>query len=207
MKHQYNLFFPTQIHSFSSFIDAQNLAHLIQAIRALRQEDSTGLERSNFAELGGWHSHNSLHQDPRFSQVVAAILVAGRAITDHNQYQPEHPLVPTDLWAIINGPGSSNRAHVHPNSLWSGVFYLQTPEDCGNIEFIDPRTPNVMQSPHWRDEQQPKEAWTKVDYKPEAGKMLIFPAWLYHAVMPNLTTASGDAADRIILSFNLSQKP
>jgi uncharacterized protein (TIGR02466 family) len=29
------------------------------------------------------------------------------------------------MWANINPPGGYNRAHTHPNSLWSGVYYVK----------------------------------------------------------------------------------
>ncbi|MXY04817.1 MAG: hypothetical protein F4Y55_02995 [Gammaproteobacteria bacterium] len=53
--------------------------------------------------------------------------------------------------------------------------------------------------------KRPRDCWTKVRFKPVAGKMLIFPSWLYHSVGPNKSSAGGKDADRIILSFNLSQ--
>ena len=33
----------------------------------------------------------------------------------------------TGMWAVVNGPGSSNRLHSHPYNNMSGVFYLQVP--------------------------------------------------------------------------------
>lgn len=102
--------------------------------------------------------------------------------------------------------GSYNKAHVHPNSVWSGVYYVQAPEGAGDIEFIDPRTENVMAPLKYApNRQRPASCWTKVTFTPKAGKLLIFPSWLYHAVSPNLTSAQGDAAERIIISFNLQQ--
>ena len=42
--------------------------------------------------------------------------------------------------------------------------------------------------------------------RPTAGKLLIFPAWLYHAVHPNLSAEPAPASDRVIISFNLSHR-
>jgi len=51
-----------------------------------------------------------------------------------------------------------------------------------------------------------KVNWTKVRFKPQAGKMLLFPSWLYHGVHPNLAEDRDGGGDRVIVSFNLSQK-
>ena len=36
--------------------------------------------------------------------------------------------------------------------------------------------------------------------------MLLFPSWLYHSVHPNLAEDSDGGGERIVVSFNLSQK-
>ena len=111
------------------------------------------------------------------------------------------------MWSIINPPGSSNRAHIHPGCIWSGVYYVQAPRNSGRIEFIDPRTQNLMSGVKYiPGAKRPRDCWKKVRYKPVAGRMLIFPAWLYHSVGPNRSRAKGKDADRIIVSFNLSQQ-
>ena len=49
----------------------------------------------------------------------------------------------------------------------------------------------------------------KVSFSPVAGRMLLFPSWLYHSVEPNRATpvdGCEQGGDRVILSFNLSQK-
>ena len=43
------------------------------------------------------------------------------------------------------------------------------------------------------------------ELEPTPGRMVIFPAWLYHAVDTNMSKEQGRAADRIILSFNVNQ--
>ena len=33
---------------------------------------------------------------------------------------------------------------MHPNSHWSGVYYVHAPEGAGDIEFTDPRTDGAI---------------------------------------------------------------
>ena len=53
----------------------------------------------------------------------------------------------TGMWAVVNGPGSSNRLHSHPYNNMSGVFYLQVPEDSGALVFHDPRPQSEVLAP------------------------------------------------------------
>ena len=77
--------------------------------------------------------------------------------------------------------------------------------DAGDIEFTDPRTSHVMIQPSFElGKQRSKEYWTKVRFTPKAGKMLIFPSWLYHGVDPNMSGKTGKDGERVIISSNVS---
>ena len=45
-----------------------------------------------------------------------------------------------NMWANINPPGGYNRPHLHPNSHFSGVYYIKAPENSGQIVFNEPRS-------------------------------------------------------------------
>lgn len=199
-------FFPTAI--FSEQLDGEviNNAEVLNAIYELHARDPKGIVRSNHESLGGWHSANNLHLNEAFRPVVDAVHTLAEHVSLTLGYDPELSLCIQSMWSIINPPGSLNKSHIHPHSLWSGVYYVQTPDNCGNIEFTDPRTEHVMNEPAYRtDQQRPKPCWNKVRYAPSAGKLLLFPSWLYHSTQPNLSESQGCSGDRIIISFNLSQ--
>ena len=199
-------YFPTLV--FSLDVPGSEIlnAHLIEAIYAEREGDRTGVRKSNFPELGSWHSHVKLHKDVAFAGLVQyvdeAAAMMGRELGYHRSYR----LRIGTMWSIVNPPGGSNRPHIHPGCIWSGVYYVQSPRNSGQIEFIDPRTQNLMSPVKYiPNTKRPRICWTKVQYKPVAGRMLIFPSWLYHTVAPNRSRAKGKDADRIVVSFNLSQ--
>ncbi|MCY4487294.1 MAG: TIGR02466 family protein [Deltaproteobacteria bacterium] len=199
--------FPTLIFSLDVPGSEDLNAHLIEAIYAERERDTTGVRKSNFPELGSWHSHVKLHKDVTFAGLVQHVDGVATLMCRELGYHTSYRLKIGTMWSIINPPGSSNRAHIHPGCLWSGVYYVQAPTNAGRIEFIDPRTQNLMSPAEYiPDTKRPRSCWTKVRYKPVAGRMLIFPAWLYHSVDPNRSKAKGKEADRIIVSFNLSQE-
>ena len=200
-------YFPTLIFSLevpgSEILNAQ----LVEAIYAERERDTTGVRKSNFPELGSWHSHVKLHKDVTFAGMVQCVDAASAMMCRELGYHRSYQLSIGTMWSIINPPGGVNRAHIHPGCLWSGVYYVRAPRNSGRIEFVDPRTQNLMNPVEYiPDTRRPRSCWTKVQYKPVAGRMLIFPSWLYHSVAPNRSRAKGKDADRIIVSFNLSQE-
>ena len=65
-----NRYFPTLVFSLE-VPDSEILnAHLIEAIYAERERDGTGVSKSNFPELGSWHSQVKLHKDVTFAGLV-----------------------------------------------------------------------------------------------------------------------------------------
>jgi uncharacterized protein (TIGR02466 family) len=61
------------------------------------------------------------------------------------------------MWANINPPGGFNRTHIHPNSLWSGVYYVKTPKNCGHLKLEDPRSVSLMTRPRQVPGEQPSK--------------------------------------------------
>jgi uncharacterized protein (TIGR02466 family) len=188
--------------------DVENCEQLNKTLLDLTYtERETGVadNKSNTASLGSWHSATALHKNRAYEPLLAEVNSALSRISEELNYSTEHALKISSMWSIINPPGDGNRAHVHPGSLWSGVYYVQASDSGGRIEFIDPRTALIMNAPRYKDNKRPPECRTGVKFKPVAGRMFIFPAWLYHAVEPNTSKKSGRAGDRVIMSFNTNQ--
>ena len=198
-------YFPTTIFQYD-IENAETLNNtLLDLTYAERERDQVGVNKSNTAELGSWHSATNLHKKSDYAPLMSEIDAALGRVSDALAYAKDHALKVTTMWSIINPPGNGNRAHVHPNSLWSGVYYVQAPEGAGKIEFIDPRTVIIMNQPKYEAKKRPRDSRSRVHYKPIAGRMVIFPAWLYHGVDPNMSKDKTRAGDRIILSFNVNQ--
>ena len=90
--------------------------------------------------------------------------------------------------------------HLHPNSLFSGVYWIKTPMKSGNLMLYDPRPGVQMTMPNRKEGKLPPELWREVHYEPKAGRCIMFPSWLWHEVKPN---KSNDT--RISVSFNFLQ--
>jgi uncharacterized protein (TIGR02466 family) len=202
VRHNY---FPTLVYQY----DVENSEQLNKTLLDLtyaERDTGVAVNKSNTAGLGSWHSATGLHKNPAYEPFLSEVNSALSWISEELSYAEEQMLKVTSMWSIINPPGNGNRAHIHPGSLWSGVYYVQASDSGGKIEFIDPRTALIMNQPKYEDKKKrPRDCWTKVTFKPVSGRMLIFPAWLYHGVDPNTSKKTGRAGDRVIMSFNVNQ--
>ena len=157
-------------------------------------KNDSGVKRSN---LGGWHSGDYKKPSPEFETLWSMI---DRSVNHfHEQQGLFSNVYITSLWFNVNHFGSSNSPHTHPNSIWSGVYYIKTPENCGSIGFVNP---NVSQS--WiipksimSDEAAKDKFLQTFLIKPEKNVLYVFPSWLQHFVDANMSQE-----ERISLSFN-----
>ena len=155
-----------------------------------------GIVRTN---VQGWHSKTNMHERPEFKKLVNMLYDCQKTVYEQEYYESEPYL--GNMWANINPPGGSNRAHQHPNSLWSGVYWIKTPKNCGELKIDDPRSVACMTRPRQKDGEKPARLFRETHYQPIAGRCIMFPSWLMHCVDPN---NSNDI--RISVSFNFLQK-
>ena len=160
-----------------------------------------GMTKTN---IKGWHSTTDMDKKPEYKNLVNMLYACQKTIYQQEQYESEPYL--GNMWANVNPPGGMNRAHMHPNSLWSGVYYVKAPKNCGRLKIDDPRAAASMCRPKMRPrlnhpDTAPTRLWREHHYEPIAGRCIMFPAWLMHCVDPN---ESNDI--RISVSFNFLQK-
>ena len=109
-----------------------------------------------------------------------------------------------NMWANINNPGAYNKQHIHPNSQWSGVYYVKVPKNSGRLFVEDPRPgPNIVMPR--RLDGLPKALWRMVAYPAIEGQIIMFPAWLPHGVEINKSKEKGEKGSRVSVSFNFIQ--
>ena len=200
-------FFPTHIYYADipggDQINQEILPHIYQ----WREEDERGIVRSNVEGIGSWHSSTDMHEKDIYKLLVANILKAAEKIFEDKGYDPTYKAVIDNMWANIHPRYGFNRSHTHPNSLWSGCYYVQTPPGSGRVYFSEPRAQALSYTAVFEKglERNPSE-WSEVYYDATAARMILFPAWLRHEVEPNLSELEGPAGDRISIAFNISQR-
>ena len=102
------------------------------------------------------------------------------------------------MWININGYKDYNEERIHPKCFFSGVYYIHTPVNCGNIEFV---RPNVYLMGEWQNDifkeyNTSNSSFWQLPSKKD--KCYLFPAYYKHKVRPNLNTE-----ERYSLSFNI----
>ena len=188
------LHFPTPI--YIADIEHPTLnQELEKDITAWANKDK-GITRTN---VKSWHSPTNMANLPEYKKLVSMLYACQKTIYEQEHLESEPFL--GNMWANINPPGGMNRAHQHPNSLWSGVYYIKAPKNCGYLKIDDPRTSAAMVRPTQKKGTLPVRLYRETHYEPIAGRCIMFPSWLMHCVDPN---RSNDI--RISVSFNFLQK-
>ena len=188
--------FPTPIYIKDLPNAVQLNQYLEQQIVKWSQTDPEGKKRTN---VNGWHSKTDMNQKEEYNPLTRELFNMQEEI-----YQKENlsrKPVCGNMWANINYPGCFNRPHLHPNSLFSGVYWIKTPIKSGNLMLYDPRPGIHTTMPNRKEGKMPPELWREIHYEPKAGRCIMFPAWMWHEVRTN---ESNDT--RISVSFNFLQR-
>lgn len=178
---------------------------ILEALYAARDSGAT-VEVSSEGRPAKWRSARNLHRNPDFDPLKKQIQAALDSIATELRYSKEHMLKISSMWFNINSAGSATRAQCRPGHLWTGCYCVQVPKGTGSMKFIDPRTINIMNPAKYdKDSKKLRECLTKVEFKPRSGHLVIFPAWLYQEIEPNLANEKGRDGDYVYISFNVDQ--
>ena len=187
--------FPTMIY-IKDFPDSEKLNKYLEPKIIQWSQQDKGEQKTN---AGGWHSTTNMNKKEEYNPLTRELFIMQEEI-----YQKEklsRKPVCGNMWANINGPGNFNRPHLHPNSLFSGVYWIKTPQKSGNLMVYDPRPGVQLTMPNRKEGKWSPELWREVHYEPIAGRCIMFPSWLWHEVKEN---KSNDT--RISVSFNFLQR-
>ena len=179
-------FFPTLIHAEDVQLDNKLFE---QEIIEWSKKDK-GVKKTN---VKGWHSQTNMFNIPVFKPLVDELFKMQHQIYEEERLDRQPKL--GNMWANINYSGGYNKPHIHPNSLFSGVYYIKAPKNCGRIRLWDPR--GVLQ--HSMTDNRYFNDGHEYNYiNVEEGMIIYFPSWLEHDVEPSKSNE-----DRISVAFNL----
>ena len=150
------------------------------------------------SNVGGWQSDNLQGNHPVLNDLFLSIQEHCSIYIKELDIKCLNKI--DNIWININGHKDTNQLHCHPKCLISGVYYVKTPEDCGNIYFQHPSYNNFQYD--WKAEKTNNfNSYNSVEWwmPSSAGLLYLFPSWLNHCVKPNLNKKE----KRISISFNL----
>ena len=174
---------------------------LNQQLKTIILEEELTSASTRRSNIGGWRSRPDL-LDIKHNSIATLLEHIQRAIQDMLKATKINEEFTGRMkisgWANVLRSGNYNTPHNHPESVWSGVYYVDagSKADSGSLsgllELLDPR-PQVSMVP------APGFPFgTPMRIQPEDGLMVVFPSWLYHHVHPY----NGDNA-RIAIAFNV----
>ncbi|TXH05054.1 MAG: hypothetical protein E6R07_05490 [Nevskiaceae bacterium] len=176
-------------------------AELLRECQQIRDYDRAGRRWSQRNYPGGYTSYGSMDRLHRFSSTFDAL----RQHLDRHVRRYARALdwdllggrlEMSDCWINIMPRGAVHSFHLHPQSVISGTYYVQTPRGCPGLKFEDPRLSRLMAAPPRRAQaRQAQQA--HITYPAEQGKVILFESWLRHEVSMSQT-----ARERVSISFN-----
>jgi len=184
-------FFPTIFYAKDVKLDNDMLATYFFNL----SKQDPGVHKTN---VKGWHSKNLDHSQTEIQPLLKELFDMQKEIYQEEMLDREPVL--GNIWANLNPPGSYNKSHMHPNSLWSGVYYVKASKNSGKLVCNDPRPGIQIKMPVRKEGTMPQNLWREVFIEPQSGRIIMFPSWVWHYVEPN---ESNDI--RISMSFNFIQ--
>jgi uncharacterized protein (TIGR02466 family) len=187
---------PTPVWYYDIPTDEINLEKIAQECYFQKNVDPPGRTKSN---RKGWQSQSfDLSNFNKNTEIIKLIKqiekLASQVFNDFGILKK----IPTELgnfWININHPSSFNVAHVHSNSVISGVCYIKSNDHAGNL-FLHNRSDLEFINKTYTDCNN-KSTFSDITYSPVQGRIIFFPGWINHSVGENKSTE-----DRISISFN-----
>lgn len=171
-------------------LDALN-ASIVSSVFALRAQGEQGLDYAG----AGWQTPHDLHTRGDFAPLFDAIGAVLKELSKAEDIPDEYAPVVHRAWSNVERKGDFVRNHVHPWSVWSGVYYAQVDERSGDLFFEDPRPAHkALAWPHAKGENR-----GLVQFRPRPGMLVVFPSWLEHYTDP-----SRSENERVCVAFNAS---
>jgi uncharacterized protein (TIGR02466 family) len=178
--------------------DADAMNQELRAIILAEEHTYGSLGRSN---VGGWHSRPDFlrRSEPAVAGLTVWITWAVRKMIEASAGAGTFKgTLSLSAWTAICRAGAYHAPHAHPDSAWSGVYYVDAgtsqPDSPlgGVLEFLDPRGGAEAVTAPGDPYGEPFRV------RPESGLLVVFPSWLYHWVHPH-----AGQAPRIAVSFNV----
>ena len=170
----------------------ENINELINFSEKLEKK-----EGRQFSNVGGFQSKDLNNDEPVLNSLIKKILLNGNNFFKKS-FNLNKNLKLNNIWLNVNYYKDFNQIHDHPSSMVSGVFYVKTPEKCGDLMFH--RDSSMSYFVDGKSFSQYNNYNSGLWWLPSIENTLyLFPSWLKHSVEPNLSKEK-----RISISFNLS---
>jgi len=156
----------------------------LDAVKVVSEEalDVQRKER-DLNEIYPLYMTQSYFGDPRmagFSEFIGS--TAWNILNEQGYAMQDKAVQFTEMWTQEHHKHSAMDAHVHGyGSQIVGFYFLETPEDCSNVVFHDPRAGKVQVDLLEQDMNMATLASRMINFTPKPGMMIFTNSWLAHS--------------------------
>jgi len=183
--------FPLALGRFQCRPDPLDLAAQLQQLHELRGE-AEGNPEPGCAWTGDLNGVWQLHRHPTFAPLIAELTAhIGTYLEQLGFDRRRISLHLQRCWPVLSEPGQEVGRHHHPNAHLTAIYYLSGDGSgrCGSLRLWPLRQANELVPGFAVGHGGPltPTSWTRpwLDVAPRAGLLLVFPACIDHAVLPN----------------------
>lgn len=148
----------------------------------------------DWSDVRPWASDDLLHHREEWAHAQDCILAAAGRYAEAQGILYQNLYI-TSMWVNAQYQRQNHAPHRHPNSLFSGIWYLDTPPGSQCFMLYDPRSGSDVIKPRTKNVQG------NIGVAASAGVMLMWPSWLMHSTQ-SITVNELDRP-RISLAFNV----
>lgn len=150
----------------------------------------------NISNRGGWHSGELITPiPPALDQLFNDLTIFVNDVPQ--RYMGTSNLVLGNWWININGKYDYNESHDHQNSVLSGTYYVQVPEEnMGDLVLHRGDNAEFFLTSKVEREQTMANAMA-IPCPVKESMFYLFPSWVKHSVERNNTDS-----ERISIAFN-----
>ena len=182
------------IFTTSIFINTFDKQEFLDQIRKELKSEQNKNYQVKKTNVGGFQTNNLKNS------VIENYIIKNSFSLLNDKYTTLNPteVAIKNFWINVNYKNSWNLPHQHPNSNFSGVFYLEVPKDSGNLIFFR-NDSNSFSLPPNNVFEQDTDFHESFLVQPKDNLFIVFPSHLNHMVEMNQNDLP-----RISVSFNLS---
>jgi uncharacterized protein (TIGR02466 family) len=142
--------------------------------------------------------YRDLHKRLQHPEVIEFIQHHVREYWKELNYVKTHEPSIVHMWANLTPKGGNIIQHNHSPYEIAGSFYVDASPDMGCLALVDPNEMIRGRLPYY-DNTESKQGRYFFDHvvEPKAGKLVLFPGWLYHKTQVNESDL-----ERIVLGLN-----
>jgi uncharacterized protein (TIGR02466 family) len=126
-------------------------------------------------------NQNEIHLHPAFEEISDFITQETHNFASENGvFLPSNKVTIKNMWVNIYNKNCSMDVHNHPNSLFSGIYFVKSPKDSAKLVFDSPSSERMISVPVLKGNVYNQE---NAACEPIGGDLFIFNSNLKHRAL------------------------